>query len=40
VAEVARLRQEGKTIAEIAKELGLSRATVYRTIRAGLLLAQ
>jgi DNA invertase Pin-like site-specific DNA recombinase len=34
-SEVARLQREGKAIAEIAKGLGLSRATVYRTIRAG-----
>jgi DNA invertase Pin-like site-specific DNA recombinase len=38
--EVARLQREGKAIVEIAKELAVSKATVYRTVRAGAALAQ
>jgi DNA invertase Pin-like site-specific DNA recombinase len=38
--EVARLQHEGKTIAEIARELAVSKATVYRTVRVGATLTQ
>jgi len=38
--EVARLQQEGKAIAEIARMMDVSPATVYRTVRAGAALVQ
>jgi DNA invertase Pin-like site-specific DNA recombinase len=39
-SEVVRLRRAGKGIAEIAQELKVSKATVYRTVRSGAALAQ